>query len=135
MTLRFAHTMIQVRDIEAAIAFYRKALGFALADRHVYEGAELVYLRRADDPFELELLHEEPWAFAERPEHGRSHIAFTVDNLEAEHAKLSAAGIAVGPITPHRANGKLQTRYFYFDDPEGNQIEILEAVGRYAQGG
>jgi catechol-2,3-dioxygenase len=25
-----------------------------------------------------------------------------------------------------------QTRYFYFADPEGNQIEFLEARGRYA---
>ena len=41
-----------------------------------------------------------------------------------------------GAVTDYVANGRLQTRFFYLYDPEGNEIEILEAMGRYAaQGG
>jgi hypothetical protein len=32
------------------------------------------------------------------------------------------------------ANGRLQTRFFYLYDPEGNEIEILQAMGRYSEG-
>lgn len=134
MTLRFAHVMIQVRDIDAAIAFYERALGLKVVERHAYDGTVLAYLRRDDQAFELELLSEAPWAFQGKPEHGRCHIAFTVDDLEAERARLVALGIAVDEISDYHANGKLQTRYVYLYDPEGNQIEILEAMGRYAHG-
>lgn len=132
MTLRFAHAMIQVRDIDAAIAFYERALELRVVDRHAYDGTVLVYMRCGDQAFELELLSESPWAFQGKPENGRTHIAFTVDDLEAERERLVALGISVDQITDYYANDRLQTRYFYFCDPEGNQIEILEAMGRYA---
>lgn len=132
MALRLAHAMVQVRDLDAAIAFYERALGLAVVDRHAYEGASLAYLRAPGGGAELELLSEHPWRFASRPETGRSHVAFTVGDLAAAHARVSALGLDCGAITDYRANGKLQTRYFYLYDPEGNEIEILEAMGRYA---
>lgn len=131
MTLRFAHAMIQVRDLERAITFYQQALGLTLAERHSYEGASLAYLRAADGAAEIELLCETPWRFGNWPEKGRTHIAFTVDDLEAEHARMRALGAPCSDITRYEANGRLQTRFFYLYDPEGNEIEILQAMGRY----
>lgn len=133
MTLRFAHAMIQVRNLNESISFYRRALNLVVVERHEYDGASLAYLRASEGGAELELLSEQPWAYAQHPEKGRSHIAFTTVSLEAEHARLTALGLSPSPITPHHANGKLQTRFFYFYDPEGNEIEILEAIGRYKQ--
>lgn len=132
MTLRFAHAMIQVRDIERSIAFYEQALGLRLAERHSYEGATLAYLRASDGSAEIELLSETPWRFGDWPEKGRTHIAFAVDDLEAEHQRLKGLGAPCGDITPYEANGRLQTRFFYLYDPEGNEIEILQAMGRYS---
>lgn len=129
--MRPAHAMIQVRDLSRAASFYERALGFAEVDRHAYEGATLVYLRGRECPFEIELIAPHCWPFAERPESGRTHLAFTVDDLEAERARLLRLGIAPDPIADHVANGAHQTRYFYFYDPEGNGIEFLEAKGRY----
>lgn len=60
MTLRFAHAMIQVQDLERAIGFYGRVLGLSLAERHDYDGASLAYLR---DQVEFELLSERPWRF------------------------------------------------------------------------
>jgi lactoylglutathione lyase len=135
MTLRLAHAMIQVRDLEGAIAFYQRALGLALAECHSYEGAALAYLRAADGGAELELLSETPWRYADRPETGRSHIAFTVADAAAENARIRSLGIACGDVSNYEANGIRQTRFFYLYDPEGNEIEILEAMGRYAARG
>ena len=129
--MRPVHYMIQVRDLPAAIWFYQQALGFEPVDRHEYEGATLVYMRGAASSFELELLAPDTWAFGPGPESGRVHIAFAVDRLEAERERLLGLGFEAGAITDHVANGRHQTRYFYFTDPEGNQIEFLEAQGRY----
>lgn len=132
MSLRLAHAMVQVQALDEAIAFYQRVLGLGLAERHSYDGAELVYLRGGGGA-ELELLSERPWRFAARPETGRSHVAFTVEDIDAEHARLRALGVACGAVSDYIANGRLQTRFFYLYDPEGNEIEILEATGRYGQ--
>jgi lactoylglutathione lyase len=127
-----AHYMIHVSNLAEAITFYEMALGFAVADRHRYQGATLVYMRGPDSGFELELLSPESWDFTQMPEPGRTHIAFTVDDLDAEHTRLTKLAINVEPIRDYAANGIHQTRYFYFYDPEGNQVEFLESKGRYA---
>lgn len=135
MTLRFAHAMIQVRDLEKAIVFYQHALGLSLVDRHIYDGAELAYMRSDDGSTEIELLSERPWRFSEWPEKGRCHLAFTTHDVDAVNARLKALGCACGPVGEYRANGKLQTRFFYLYDPEGNEIEILQSMGRYTMQG
>ena len=124
--------MIHVRDLPRAVAFYTSALGAELAERHGYDGAQLVYLRWPGSAFELELVCPDDWPYADAPEPGRTHLAFAVDDLDGEHARLSALGLVPEPILDYRANGRHQTRYFYLCDPEGNQIEMLEARGRYA---
>lgn len=133
--MRFAHAMIQVRDLARAIDFYEKALGLHVVDRHHYDGATLVYMSGADPGFELELLAPEAWPYRDAPEPGRTHIAFTVDDLDVEQTRLAALAIPADPVTDYIANGRHQTRYFYFSDPEGNQIEFLEPHGRYAKNG
>ena len=135
MSLRLAHAMIQVRDLEACIAFYEKALGMSVAERHDYDGASLAYLRAPSGAGEVELLSERPWRFADRPEKGRTHLAFTVTDVDLEHARMKAMGIPCGRLARYEANGRLQTRFFYLYDPEGNEIEILEAIGRYSARG
>jgi catechol 2,3-dioxygenase-like lactoylglutathione lyase family enzyme len=135
MSLRFAHAMIQVRDLENAITFYERVLGLSVIERHDYDGASLAYLRSECGGPEIELLSEQPWTFARRPEKGRCHIAFMVRDVDAENARLKDLGVACEPVGHYEAGGKLQTRFFYFYDPEGNEIEILEAMGRYSAEG
>ena len=131
--MRFAHHMIHVRDLDRATSFYETALRLERADHHSYDGTGLVYLRGRDG-IEIELIAPPDWNFAEKPEPGRSHIAFTVEDLEGEHKRLSDLGIEPGPIEDYVVEGKRQTRFFYFSDPEGHQIEFLEPSGRYSHG-
>ena len=130
--MRPAHYMIQVQNLQSAIVFYERALGFTVVDRHRYPGATLVYMRGPSSAFELELISPDKWDYARMPEPGRTHIAFTVEDLDAERARLTGLAIAADPVSDYAVNGIHQTRYFYFYDPEGNQIEFLEPHGRYA---
>jgi lactoylglutathione lyase len=89
-------------------------------------------MRLPHSSFELELVAPDEWPYADKLEFGRTHIAFTVDDLCREHVRLAELGVSVDPIMNYTANGAHQTRFFYFNDPEGNQIEFLEPHGRYA---
>lgn len=133
--MRPVHAMLHVRDLDRAVAFYERALGLAVADRHAYDGTRLVYMRVPGHAFEIELVERADWPWGDRPATGRTHFAFAVPDLDAAHRRLTAMGAGPEPIRDYRANGAHQTRFFYLHDPEGNEIELLEPVGRYAQGG
>lgn len=124
--------MMHVDDLERAIEFYGRVLFFDVVDRHRYEGHNLAYLRSAASRTEIELIQPD----VRTPKSGNRdvswHLGFSVDDLEAEFARLSALGVRLDPIATYVANDALQTRYFYFYDPDGHQVEFLEARGRYA---
>jgi glyoxylase I family protein len=53
---------------------------------------------------------------------GLRHIAFAVDNLEAAHAQLKSAGVAFEAAPVLLAGMRL----FFFRDPEGNYLHLVE---------
>lgn len=131
-TPRLAHCMFHVRDLEQSIRFYQRALDFAVADRHRYEGHSLAYLNSPGSGIEIELVQPDLPPPDQAAAHANSHLGFVVENLEQEFSRITALGARIEPIEDYVANGVLQTRFFYFYDPDGHQIEILEARGRYA---
>ncbi len=62
---------------------------------------------------------------------GYGHVAFCVDDLEAEHARLTAAGRAPRRIVALERDGGLLAEFFFVQDPDGYQIEVLRRHGRY----
>lgn len=126
------HCMMVVSDLERAIDFYGAIMDFAVVDRHRYEGHDLVYMRSPASAIEIELVKPDARKAATNARDESWHLGFTVTDLEAEFARLSAAGVRLDPIESYIANGVFQTRYFYLYDPDGHQIEFLEARGRYA---
>lgn len=125
------HCMMVVGDLERAIAFYGAVLNFEVVDRHRYEGNDLVYMRAPGSPIEIELVKPDARTGAANARDESWHLGFTVANLEAQFARLSALDVQLDPIESYVANGVFQTRYFYLYDPDGHQIEFLEARGRY----
>jgi len=125
------HMMIRVLDEARSLAFYRAALGFEVAERLAFDGFTLLYLKSPDAPFELELTinHDrtEPYARGD----GYGHMAVVVDDLNAEHARVTAAGIAPEPIKEFHRDGALLARFFFLNDPDGYRIEVLQRHGRY----
>ena len=125
------HAMIRVLNEARAVAFYKEAFGLGVADRFEFDGFTLVYLRSEAADFELELTinHERttPYDLGD----GYGHIAFAVADLAAEHARFTAAGLAPRKIVEFERDGKLMAKFFFVEDPDGYQIEVLQRHGRY----
>lgn len=125
------HSMIRVRDETRSVDFYRRALGLKVADRFPFDGFTLVYLRGDEDDFELELTinhgRAEPYTFGD----GYGHLAVAVDDLAAEHARLTSEGLAPEPIKEFHREGALMANFFFLTDPDGYRIEVLRKHGRY----
>jgi lactoylglutathione lyase len=123
--------MIRVLDEARSVEFYDKAFGLKTADRFAFDGFTLVYLRSADADFEVELTinHDrtEPYALGD----GYGHIAFAVSDLEAEHARFTAAGLNPNPVKEFFREGALLAKFFFVTDPDGYKIEVLQRHGRY----
>jgi len=125
------HAMIRVLDEARSVDFYDKAFGLKIADRFDFDGFVLVYLRSADADFEVELTinkgRTEPY------DHGDAygHIAFVVDDLDAEHARFTALGLSPKPVKEMGHGGRPLARFFFIDDPDGYKIEVLQKQNRY----
>jgi len=123
--------MVRVLEETRSVEFYNKAFGLEIADRLDFETFTLVYLRNAEADFEVELTinkgREQPYALGD----GYGHIAFSVDDLDAEHARFEALGLAPRKIVEFNRDGGLLARFFFVADPDGYQIEVLQRHGRY----
>ncbi|MFF8554565.1 VOC family protein [Streptomyces sp. NPDC015501] len=73
---------------------------------------------------------------ANRP--GSMHLCFKVDDFDAVYRRMKDAGydflgdgytFVAGEVTPEAALG---TKVAYFNDPDGNNLEIIEPKGGFA---
>jgi lactoylglutathione lyase len=125
------HMMVRVLDEARSLDFYRKAFGLEIADRFAFDDFTLVYLRNSENDFEVELTVNKGRAEPYRHGDGYGHVAFAVDDLDAEHRRLREAGLAPGDIKEFFRDGALMARFFFVQDPDGYKIEVLQQHGRY----
>ncbi|SDR30892.1 VOC family protein [Pseudovibrio sp. Tun.PSC04-5.I4] len=125
------HMMIRVLDEARSVAFYRTAFGLDVAERLDFDSFTLVYLRNAENDFEVELTVNKDRTEAYTLGDGYGHIAFCVDNLDAEHKRFQAEGLAPEDVKEFIVEGKLLARFFFVSDPDGYRIEMLARHGRY----
>lgn len=123
--------MIRVLDEARSLAFYETAFGLTIAERLDFPGFTLVYLSNAESSFELELTinkdQTEPYELG----NGYGHLAVSVSDLEAEHARFEAEGLNPRKLVEFAPGGEVVARFFFVADPDGYQIEVLERGGRY----
>jgi lactoylglutathione lyase len=128
---KIRHSMIRVIDETKSVDFYRKAFGLDVAERFQFDGFTLVYLRNPENDFELELTinhgRAEPYSHGE----GYGHIAFAVDDIVKEYARFVALGLNPKPVKEFNRNGALLAKFFFVEDPDGFEIEVLQKHGRY----
>jgi lactoylglutathione lyase len=125
------HTMLRVLDEARSTDFYRRAFGLGIADRFPFDDFTLIYLRGPESDFELELTVNHRRTAPYVAGDGYGHLAVVVDDLDAEHARLSKEGLKPQPIKEFFRNGSLMARFFFVEDPDGYKIEVMQKHGRY----
>ncbi|MGD9862715.1 MAG: VOC family protein [Pseudodonghicola sp.] len=125
------HSMIRVLDEARSVAFYDRAFGLTVADRLDFPTFTLIYLSNAETGFELELTvnkgRTEPYDLGD----GYGHLAVSVEDLAAEHARFRAEGLAPRDMVAFAPAGEVIAHFFFVADPDGYQIEVLQRGGRY----
>jgi lactoylglutathione lyase len=125
------HSMIRVLDEDRSVDFYSKAFGLKVADRFPFDGFTLVYLRNSESDFEVELTINHDRAEPYDLGNGYGHIAFAVDDLDAEHRRFESLGLMPNPIKEFMRDGALLAKFFFVQDPDGYKIEVIQRYGRY----
>ena len=128
---KLIHSMVRVLDEARSVAFYETAFALKVADRLDFESFTLIYLSNAEQTFELELTVNKGRTEAYNLGDGYGHLAVSVPDVEAEHARMTAAGLAPRKVVDFR-NGDVQVaRFFFIADPDGYQIEVIQRGGRF----
>lgn len=128
---RYIHSMIRVLDEARSLDFYERCFGLTVADRLDFDDFTLIYLSNGESGTELELTvnkdRTEPYDLGD----GYGHVAFSVDDVDAEHARMTEAGFAPRKLVDFAPGGDVIARFFFIKDPDGYEIEVLQRGGRY----
>ncbi|MCS7459338.1 VOC family protein [Paenibacillus doosanensis] len=126
---KIEHVGIMVSNLENSIAFYEKVIGLTLKGTltHTNGVMRLAFLG-FNESAETELELIEGYNDGLPVEGKVHHIAFTVDHVEAEFARIQALDVKLidNEITT-LPNG---SRYFFFHGPDGEWIEMFESTRR-----
>jgi len=123
---RIHHIAIICSDYEKSKDFYINKLGLTVVNE-VYRAERKSYKLdlAINGLYQIELFSfENPPARPSRPEaQGLRHLAFEVDDVEEEIARLNDSGITTEPIRVDEWTGK---RFTFFADPDGLPLELYE---------
>jgi lactoylglutathione lyase len=125
------HSMIRVLNEAKSVAFYEAAFNLAVADRLDFESFTLVYMSNPETEFELELTINKGRTEAYELGDGYGHLAVSVDDIDAEHARFEAAGLTPRKVVEFEQDGALLAKFFFVQDPDGYEIEVLQRHGRF----
>ena len=119
--MKYLHTMVRVRDVEASLEFYCKGLGLHEVRRYdVPEGRfTLIFLAApGDEEAQVELTHNwDPEEYDEGRNFG--HIAYAVDDIYGLCQHLMDQGITIN--RPPRDG-----RMAFVRSPDNISIELLQ---------
>ncbi len=125
--MKIDHVAIAVKDLDAALDFYRNALGLEVADRREVpaEGVEIAFLPMGESEIELLRPLDESNSigrFIARRGEGIHHLCLRVDDIEAAVARLEAAGARMATEIRQHPDG---TRYA-FVHPKSSHGVLIE---------
>lgn len=119
---RLTHVGLFTDRMEAMVAFYTEVLGLTVTDRGEVgsNAARIVFM--SSDPGEhhqFVLVDSPPGMGARGVAQQISFLVGSLDELRAAHARVCEAGMEITRMVTH---GNAWS--FYFNDPDGNRIEI-----------
>jgi lactoylglutathione lyase len=124
---KIEHIGVMVSDMDRSVRFYTETLGMRLAARErLDDGVELGFLvMPGSENVQIELIGR---GHDGLPDNGKvHHIAFTVSDIEAEIAKLMAAGVKMIDETPRIILGGTKIAFFF--GPDGERLEFFQPRG------
>lgn len=117
---RVGHVVIKMRDLDAAKRFYRDILGMKITDEREGFG---VFFRFDDYHHDIAVFKVDDDAAApQRNQVGLAHIALLADSFDTVktmYQHLKAHNVPIVRTADHGI-----TKSVYFQDPEGNELEI-----------
>ena len=119
--MKYLHTMVRVKDVDASLDFYCNQLGLVELQRHDSEQGRftLIFLAApGDEDAQVELTHNwDPEEYDEGRNFG--HLAYQVDDIYASCQKLMDAGVTINrpPRDGHMA---------FVRSPDNISIELLQ---------
>ena len=125
--MKFLHTMIRVKDIDASIKFYTQLLNMKLDKKKRLDDCYLYFLTDEEGVAQIELTHND-----ETPENGYEigtgfgHFAFSVKSLDEFTEKMNELGYEY-LYEPFDLNNK-GTKIAFVKDPDGYEVELIEKV-------
>lgn len=128
MPVELIHTMLRILDEQRSLRFYT-ALGFEERGRKRVGGdtATIIFMGLPGDGDRLELTlndgRTEPYELGE----AYGHVALTVEDMDAELARLAEHGIE--PERPPYEAYPGGSRICFLRDPDGYRIELIERRG------
>ena len=121
-SLKLTHMALFVRDLEKMEDFYSNVLGLTVTDQGEAKSAPVQMVFMSSDPGE----HHQFVLVSGRPDYATfgiaqqiSFLVDSLDNLRATRDRVAAAGFEIARTTTHGNAWSI-----YFNDPEGNQIEV-----------
>lgn len=122
--MKYLHTMIRVRNLDAALDFFVDKLGLVETRRKDVPAGKftLVFLATAPGEPEIELTHN--WDQTEPYSVGRNfgHLAYETDDIYATCERLQAAGVTI--LRPPRDGHMAFVR-----SPDQISVELLQRGG------
>ena len=120
--MKIAHTMIRIKDIDKSIEFYCDFLGLQETRRkELGDEATLVFLSDEDENYHIELtFNKDGRDYVIGNQFG--HLAFHVSDLDKIISDVEGRNWWY-----RRSKPSSSSHYIFVKDPDGYDIEILEA--------
>lgn len=122
---RIGLVTVLVDDVDAAIAFYVEALGFALTEDVAQPGGGRWVVVRPDGEHGAGLVLAR--AAADERHRAGQHVAFFLqtDDFAGDHERMTAAGVRFLEEPRHEAYGTVAV----FEDLCGNRFDLIQPRG------
>ncbi len=130
---KIEHIGIAVRDLNISNSLFEKLLGAPPYKSETVQTEKVETSFFASGPNKIELLMatapDSPIAmFIEKKGEGMHHIAFEVDDIEAEMKRLSAAGFQLLSATPKRGADNKLVCFIHPRSANGVLIELCQEI-------
>ena len=133
MGFKLDHIGVAVKDIQASLDFYQKAMGLTLLGEEEVPSEKVKTAFLDTGECHLELLEptsdDSPIAkFIEKRGPGVHHICLKVENIEAVMAQLKASGAKLINETPKIGAGNKKVAFIHPKSTGGVLLELSEAI-------